>query len=80
MSDSQIGKVDNGDSLVLRQFIGSMGPQDDPELYELSTAVATGQPLIRNTKTSRMFFITWPELLELARAAGIDNPVERVDD
>lgn len=34
---------------------------------------ALGEPAIHNQQTGRIWTITWPQLVELARAAGIDE-------
>ncbi|MCQ9375189.1 hypothetical protein NMQ14_13095 [Methyloversatilis sp. XJ19-13] len=34
---------------------------------------ALGEPVIHNQQTGRVWTIDWPQLVELARAAGIDE-------
>lgn len=41
--------------------------------YKCSVGHITGLPIIESMKSGKQFTLTWSELIEMARAAGIDE-------
>lgn len=70
----QIGTVYDRDSLFMRVKVGDAKSGEDV-LYELSSSL-NGLPIISSPQTGKAFSVSWEELLELARAAGIDSAEE----
>jgi hypothetical protein len=62
------------DAFFLRIHAGEAKGEDGSE-YELSVTAAGHMPLVRSGKTGRCFSIGWQELIRLAIAAGVDEPL-----
>lgn len=65
------GHLINKNALVLRVTCGT-AEMPGGDTYELSTSVDNA-PLIQNKRTGLFWKINWDELLNMARAAGIDE-------
>lgn len=62
------------DALILRISAGE-AHDDDGNTYEMSVTANGHAPLVRSGKTGRCFSIGWHELIKLAVAAGVDEPL-----
>jgi hypothetical protein len=60
--------------MFLRVHVGTAKADDDTE-YEMSL-ISGNTPLIKSKQTGKYFQLTWPEIIDLAVAAGIDQPAE----
>lgn len=67
------GTIHPARSMFLRVAIGTA--QADDLSYELTTSVGS-LPMIRSTKTGKIWLIGWEELIGLAIDAGIDKESE----
>lgn len=61
------------DRLFLREAAGE-ATSADGTVYELTTLVGSGTPLVRSGKTGKFFALTWADLIAMAVEAGIDEP------
>lgn len=41
--------------------------------YEMSTSIATGEPIVQSKTTGRHFLVPWRDLIDMAVEAGIDD-------
>jgi purine-nucleoside phosphorylase len=64
------GTMHPKETLIMRMGMGtaSCGSQS----YELSTGIA-GNPIIKSETTGKYFSLSWADLIEVARVAGIDK-------
>jgi hypothetical protein len=61
---------DEDGPLFFRQAQGTASDKDG-EVYEMSTNVSGGAPILRHLRTKRTFVIGWQEIIDMAEAAGI---------
>lgn len=70
-----IGTIHGKKTMFLRMGCGEA--EDGKNVYELSTNVAGGHPIVRNKTTGQWFTLSWQQILDLAKKAGIDKmPIE----
>jgi hypothetical protein len=69
-----VGIVSGKDTLYLRMEAGTA--TGDGAKYELSVNMGGLNPIIHSSKTGKWWTITWPDLMKLAQAAGIDEPIK----
>lgn len=65
------GKLYPAGSMFLRVDCGEASAQDGTS-YAM-THLISGEPLIRSNQTEQYFLLPWPEVIALAREAGIDE-------
>lgn len=70
-----VGTVHPKGTLFLQ--LGS-GTASDPitheETYHFGVDAATLTPILRSSKTGKVFTLSWREIVTLAEAAGVDSP------
>jgi hypothetical protein len=66
------GELKKPGTLLFREAAGDAKDQNGNE-YELSTAVTSGTPIVRCLETGVWWIISWTQLLNLAKEAGIDK-------
>lgn len=59
------------DKLFLRTMVSS-AESTDGHKYELCVSVGSRLPIVRSLTSGKCFTISWTELIEMARAAGVD--------
>lgn len=64
------GKLHKKGAMILRLHVGTAS-DDSGNQFEMFNAAATGCPGIYCKNTGRYFTLGWPEILEMAEAAGI---------
>lgn len=73
MQRKGIGTIHPARSLFLRTGIGSA--RDGEKAWEISNLL-NGRPIVRSETTGKWFTLSWEDVLDLARDAGIDEPEE----
>ncbi len=68
-----IGNVYPSGSMFFREDAGVAKDESRGVEYELSTQVGTGAPLVKNLATGKTFALSWTELVDMARRAGVDE-------
>lgn len=63
---------DSDNVMFLRVNVG-LAKEPGGDEYELTVNAGGYTPIIRNMRTKRWFTMTWPDLIEIARKAGIDQ-------
>lgn len=66
---NQIGELHDSQTIFLHVFVGTA--KDDDQEYEL-TYGTMHTPIVRNLKTGKYFTLSWNDVLQLAKEAGID--------
>ena len=64
------GALHDKNTLFLREEVGLATLRDE---YELSVNMGGLHPIIRNNRTGLWWTITWGQLVQLAKADGIDG-------
>lgn len=64
------GKLHPRDVMFFREAVGEATLGE--EQYELCTHAGDRTPLVRNKRTGRTWSISWQQLIEMARGAGVD--------
>lgn len=68
-----IGKVMPAETLYLRLAVGVVKDELTGAEYEVSTAIGSMTPIVRSKASGRWFILSWRDITELARIAGIDD-------
>ena len=71
MAKNKVGKIYPSKTLFLRENVGTAA--EGKLKYEMTTIIGSNTPLIHSEQTGKWFSLTWPDILNLARAAGIDR-------
>jgi hypothetical protein len=66
-----VGTLHPRGTMFLRIFVGTA--KEGREEYEMSLAAGGESPLITSKRTGKIFSLSWEQMLELARRAGIDE-------
>ena len=61
---------EKGGPMFLRNSGGTASDSEGP-VYEFSTNVSGGHPILRHLRTGRTFTLSWQDIIELAEANGI---------
>ena len=69
------GKVYEKNKMFFRVAAGEATSKEGVT-YELTTSVRDGSPMVRSGKSGRTFHLPWPEIVDMALAAGLDAPTE----
>jgi hypothetical protein len=67
------GKIHDSKTMFLRMHVGEATDNETGIEYEMSTDLASGQPIIHSKKTGKWWSCGWQDLIELAVKAGIDT-------
>lgn len=67
-----LGKILPEGTMILREEIGHAS-QEDGTVYEVCVSLGNRTPLIRNNKTGKWFQLDWQDIIELAKANGVDE-------
>lgn len=73
-AENSLGQLFSKKSMFLRTNCGT-AKATDGTVYELTQSV-NGSPLVMNKTTGKYWSISWQELIDLAKAAGIDTTEE----
>lgn len=66
------GKIYPKKTLFLRIHVGEAKDQNK-NTYELSTSANNASPIVCSKKTGKWFTLSWTDIMNLARDAGIDK-------
>ncbi len=69
---SKIGKIYPAKTLFFRQSVGTC-KDSRGDKYELSLNVGGSVPIIKNERTGLWYTLSWSDIVNLARKAGIDG-------
>ena len=59
---------------LLLKAVAAEAKTPDGRSYDCTTMVPGGTPIVTSGQTNRIFVLTWPEIITMAIAAGIDEP------
>ena len=66
------GEIIGRNHLLMTVSAGEAEDERTGTIYQLSTAINNGAPVIYNERTRKYWTIGWKELLEMADASGIN--------
>lgn len=69
----QLGKIHPSKTLFLRETVGEATDNKTGVKYEMTNGVGGGGPIVRSSKTGKWFTLSWSEIINLAKKAGIDG-------
>jgi hypothetical protein len=69
-----VGTLHPQKTMFFRQHVGTIGPKGDVDRYELSVNMSGYSPIVHDKKSGTWFTLSWPEILDLAIQAGINEP------
>lgn len=67
------GSVEGGNTMFFKIALGEAKDPETGTIYELTTNVGSGAPMITNNKTGRIVLFSWHGLIKQAIALGIDE-------
>jgi hypothetical protein len=68
-----LGEIHKPQTLFLRVGVGEAKNAEDGHMYEMSTNMSDGAPIIQSKKTGKWFVLPWQDIIVLAVKAGIDQ-------
>ena len=75
MADKTIGTIDPAGTLILREVAAQI-KFDDGREYDLTAWLPGLMPCVQSKQTGKFFHLSWPEIVEMAIAAGVDKEEE----
>lgn len=69
-----IGTIHDDKVLFLRMAAGTA--TQGKKVYDLSTNIGGGNPIVISKQTGKTFSLSWTEIINMAIELGIDKPVE----
>lgn len=71
-----LGTIHEKGTMFFRKAAGTVEREGVVE-YEVTTAIGSGCPIVRSSKTGKWYTLQWDEIVQMAVDAGIDNPDDK---
>ena len=68
------GTIKPSKTMILRAAVGKA--EGDKNVFELSTGIGNGSPIVRCEETGKWFLLSWQDIINLAVDAGITKEDE----